>query len=343
MKGVSLSVKSGEFVVLLGPSGSGKTTLLRCIAGLEKPDAGSVFIGGELADGLLPRERDIGMVFQSYALFPLMTVKDNIAFPLKVRGMKQEEIDAKVKQVADRLGIPNLLGKFPKQLSGGEQQRVAIGRAIVRDVSVLLMDEPLSSLDAPLRAQLRTELKTLQRELGTTVIYVTHDQVEAMTLADQMGVVDSGVLLQYGSPKELYSHPLSSFVARFVGTPGSNLVHVVASRRGGALFLQAEGTQFVLPPTQALATAIPDGGKYILAIRPEGISLSRSKGKDSFQATVRLIEPLGSSTVLDVVTGKVQLKVLVAPSFNTSVGEALWGSFDPETAHLFDEAEDSPV
>src|ERR1700730_6142767 len=237
---VSLKVTSGTFAVIIGPSGSGKTTLLRCVAGFEKPDSGSIFIDGIPITDLPPRERDIAMVFQSYALFPLMTVHDNIAFPLKVRNVPKAEIDARVKQVADLLVIKNILEKKPNQLSGGEQQRAALGRAIVRQPNALLMDEPLTSLDAPLRAQMRTELKRIRRETKMTAIYVTHDQAEAMALADMIAIMSEGKLMQYGPPLDVYAKPNHQFVAGFAGNPPTNVVNARFSVDGGGGVLKVD-------------------------------------------------------------------------------------------------------
>ncbi len=240
---VSLDIPDGRAVVLLGPSGCGKTSLLRCIAGLEKPDSGRVLIDGNLVNDFTPRERDLSMVFQNYALFPLMSAYDNIAFPLKIRGKSQSEISNRVKEVANILRIENLLDKFPRQLSGGEQQRVAIGRAISREPKAFLLDEPLSNMDAPTRVQLRTELKRIQKELSVTTIYVTHDQSEAMALADKIGVMKSGGILQYESPDDVYLNPASTFVAGFIGSPPMNLADVESCWRFCFFFTERSGNQ----------------------------------------------------------------------------------------------------
>ena len=239
--GVSIKVTSGTFTVILGPSGSGKTTLLRCVAGFEKPDSGTISIDGKPVTDLPPRERDLAMVFQSYALFPLMTIHDNIGFPLKIRNVPKAEIDARVKQVADLLVIKHILDKKPNQLSGGEQQRAALGRAIVRQPNALLMDEPLTSLDAPLRAQMRTELKRIRRETQMTAIYVTHDQAEAMGLADMIAIMSGGRLMQYGRPLDVYSKPENSFVAGFVGNPPTNILTARFSVDGNEGTIKIDG------------------------------------------------------------------------------------------------------
>lgn len=340
---VSLSVKSGELVVLLGPSGSGKTTLLKCIAGLEVPDQGDVFIDGERVNDLPPRERDISMVFQSYALFPLMTVSQNIGFPLKVRGESDDAIERRVKEVGELLGISKSMESSPKGLSGGEQQRVAIGRAIVRPTKALFMDEPLSSLDAPLRAQLRADLKSLQRELGLTVVYVTHDQVEAMALADKMGVINSGRMLQFGSPREVYDRPSSSFVARFVGTPGANLIEVAFDSTGDSPALRGPGVTFAVPDQLASQLRGKEGLALTLAVRPESVILSPTRTPSSFGASVELVEDLGATKILDVKAGQTLLRVLVPLDFKASPGDVLWGSIDFGRAGLFEADGDTPI
>ena len=219
LNGMDIAIESGEFLVLVGPSGCGKSTLLRCIAGLEQPTAGAIYIGDDRVDGLAPRDRDVAMVFQSYALYPHMTVRENMGFALKLRKQDVQTIARSVDEAAEMLGLTQLLDRFPRELSGGQRQRVAMGRAVVRRPRVFLFDEPLSNLDAALRGQLRIELKRLHRELGTTMVYVTHDQVEAMTLADRIAVLDGGVLQQFDTPTEIYANPSNRFVAGFMGTP----------------------------------------------------------------------------------------------------------------------------
>lgn len=340
---VSLSVGTGEFVVLLGPSGSGKTTLLRCIAGLETPDSGEVFIGDEMVNSLSPRERDISMVFQNYALFPLMSVRDNIGFPLKVRGRPRQEIDEGVKSISQKLGISKLLDRAPRQLSGGEQQRVAIARTLIRRTNALLMDEPLSNLDAPLRAQLRTELKALQKEFGMTILYVTHDQVEAMTLAGKIGVMSSGRLLQYGLPLDVYGRPTSPFVAGFVGSPAANLIEVSLTRSGGSTNLDSPGLHVVLPPGLSAKVVSRPEGKYLFAIRPEDINPRNSQSAGTVECVVELVEPLGGSSILDLRVGSSMIRAVVDPSFKASVGDRVWMDVDFEKARLFDARTDELV
>jgi len=249
--GVSFEVKDGEFVILLGPSGCGKTTTLRCIAGLETPDEGEIYIGDRLVNDLPPKDRDIAMVFQSYALYPHMTVYDNLAFPLKMRKYPKDEIDKRVKEVARLLRIEDLLDRKPRQLSGGQQQRVALGRALVRNPQVWLMDEPLSNLDAKLRVYMRAELKKLQKDLGITTIYVTHDQAEAMAMGDRIAVMDKGKILQYDEPHVVYEKPANIFVAGFLGSPPMNFVDATIVERDSQIILDAG--VFELPTSTGLS------------------------------------------------------------------------------------------
>src|SRR6058998_2735933 len=246
IRGVDVAIGDGEFVVLVGPSGCGKSTLLRMIAGLENITSGEIHIGERLVNDLPPKERDVAMVFQNYALYPHMTVAANMAFSLRLRGAGQEEIDARVKRAADILGLGTYLGRFPRQLSGGQRQRVAMGRAIVRDPQVFLFDEPLSNLDAKLRVQMRTEIKELHQRLKTTTIYVTHDQIEAMTMADKIVVMHDGLVEQIGAPLELYDRPQNLFVAGFIGSPAMNFLKGAIRANGGLEFLSESGIRLPL-------------------------------------------------------------------------------------------------
>jgi len=342
---VSFSVANGEFVVLLGPSGCGKTTLLRCVAGLEKVDKGDVFLGPERANDLLPRDRDLAMVFQGFSLFPIMSVRENIAFPLKVRGVSQQASDARVVEVAKILGIEGILDKSPKAISGGEQQRVAIGRAIAREPKAFLMDEPLSSLDAPLRAQLRSELKRIQKEIGVTTLYVTHDQAEALALADKIGVINKGTLLQFGSPQTVFQTPSSAFVARFVGDPQANIVNVSLRSSGGAYSLQGEA--FSVPISLETGKALEakakagDEPQIQISIRPEDIEIATTSA-GSLGGTVFLDEPLTLYRVITVHLGDagidkgLRMKVLVGRDVKLDVGKPVWLKFNPAKFHYFD-------
>src|SRR5471032_1338924 len=267
VKDVDLEIRDKEFVVLVGPSGCGKTTTLRMVAGLEAITSGEICIDDTIVNDVPPMDRDIAMVFQNYALYPHMSVASNMAFGLKMRKFDKADIEARIKRAADILGIENLLGRKPRQLSGGQRQRVALGRAIVRDPKVFLFDEPLSNLDAKVRVQMRVELKKLEERLGTTAIYVTHDQVEAMTLGDRVVVMKDGWVQQVGEPLELYNQPANKFVAGFIGSPAMNFVDVMISEAGGALWADAAGLRLKVPPHMAHRVNGRNGGKATVGIR----------------------------------------------------------------------------
>lgn len=341
VNGVSLKVESGTFTVILGPSGSGKTTLLRCVAGFEKPDSGKISIDGTDVTELPPRDRDLAMVFQSYALFPLMTIHDNIGFPLKVRNAPKAEIDARVKEVADLLVIKHLLEKKPNQLSGGEQQRAALGRAIVRRPNALLMDEPLTSLDAPLRAQMRTELKRIKRETGITAIYVTHDQAEAMGLAEMIAVMSQGELMQYGPPLEVYSKPKNSFVAGFVGNPPTNILNAQFSLggSGGVLKVDQAAIQIDASTAKTLRDKVGDAAEVLVGIRPEDVKVFTSRKSESdLEIVVESIEPLGSSSVISSLVHDKIFRFVLPPEQAVAPGNHLWLEWDPSKMHIFDKS-----
>lgn len=337
--GVSIKVTSGTFTVILGPSGSGKTTLLRCVAGFEKPDSGTISIDGKPVTDLPPRERDLAMVFQSYALFPLMTIHDNIGFPLKIRNVPKAEIDARVKQVADLLVIKHILDKKPNQLSGGEQQRAALGRAIVRQPNALLMDEPLTSLDAPLRAQMRTELKRIRRETQMTAIYVTHDQAEAMGLADMIAIMSGGRLMQYGRPLDVYSKPENSFVAGFVGNPPTNILTARFSVDGNEGTIKIDGASVRLdaPTAAMLRQKVGDGAEVLVGVRPEDIDEFMSRKSESdLEIVVESIEPLGSSIVISSLVDDKIFRLVLSPEKSVGPGHHLWLNWDPKKMHFFE-------
>ena len=285
--GVDIAIADGEFVILVGPSGCGKSTLLRMIAGLEKISGGDIVIGDRVVNQLPPKERDIAMVFQNYALYPHMTVAANMAFSMKLRGAPQAEIDQRVDKAAQILGLGELLERYPRQLSGGQRQRVAMGRAIVRDPQVFLFDEPLSNLDAKLRVQMRAEIKELHQRLKTTTVYVTHDQIEAMTMADKIVVMNDGVVEQIGEPLDLYDNPRNLFVAGFIGSPAMNFLKGSIRRNGGDATVEtADGVALPLAPS----TAGSDGQAVVYGVRPEHLKLS----DQGVPATVTVIEPTGS-------------------------------------------------
>jgi multiple sugar transport system ATP-binding protein len=326
VRGLSLEIPDRELLVLLGPSGCGKTTALRMLAGLEDPDRGDIRIGGKSVVDLEPKDRDVALVFQSYALYPHLSARENIRYPLKVRRIAREEQDKRVDRVAEMLGIGHLLPRRPAQLSGGEQQRVALARAIVREPQVFLMDEPLSNLDAKLRVHTRTELKTLQRELGTTMVFVTHDQAEAMSLAHRIAVLSAGELQQIGTPDEVYDRPANLFVAEFIGSPPMNLLE--ATREPDALVV-AGGWRLPVPPRINGAD-----GELTVGLRPEGIAI----GSDGQPAEVMAVEPFGSEVIVDVRVDGAALKLRAAPDVRPGAGTTIHLRADPAAVRVFDRA-----
>jgi multiple sugar transport system ATP-binding protein len=327
VKGVSLTVKDGELLVLVGPSGCGKSTTLRMIAGLEEVTEGNLAIGGRRMNDVPPKDRDIAMVFQSYALYPHMTVRENMGFALKMRGTARTEIDARVAEAAQMLDLEGLLDRKPKALSGGQRQRVAMGRAIVRRAQVFLFDEPLSNLDAKLRVQMRAEIARLHQRLGTTIIYVTHDQVEAMTLADRIAVMHQGIVQQLASPLELYDHPANRFVAGFIGSPAMNFAGAVASNGEVAAF----GVSSPLPERLRSFS-----GTCVAGVRPEHLSETPSPGAIALPFLVELVEPLGSETYLSGAAGaETRLVARVGPRTPARPGARISLHFPPDKLHLF--------
>jgi multiple sugar transport system ATP-binding protein len=333
---VSFEVNDSELLVLLGPSGCGKTTTLRCIAGLEEPDEGDIYIEDRLVNDIHPKDRDVAMVFQSYALYPHMTVFDNMAFPLKMKKNPKDAIETKVKKTADLLQIPHLLDRKPKQLSGGEAQRVALGRAIVRDPKVFLMDEPLSNLDAKLRVHMRSELKRLQKDLGVTTIYVTHDQVEAMTLADQIAVLHNGVLQQIDNSYNIYHNPANIFIGGFIGSPPMNFIECSLIEKEEICFLDGGPCSFPLP--KAVSDIVKEkalDSELTLGIRPQDFILGNEPTEDlCVAAEVYVLEPLGSEIIVDLKVGELLLKAEMA-HFDGSVGDQVWLGFQPDKIHIF--------
>jgi multiple sugar transport system ATP-binding protein len=334
---LSLEVKDKEFLVLLGPSGCGKTTALRCIAGLETPEEGEIYIGDRLVNDLDPKDRNVAMVFQSYALYPHMTVFDNLAFPLENAKVPAEEIKSRVQQVARLLRIEALLNRKPGQLSGGQQQRVALGRAIVREPQVFLMDEPLSNLDAKLRVYMRAELKKLQKELGVTTIYVTHDQVEAMTMGDRVAILNEGVLQQIGFTDDIYFHPSNVFVASFIGSPPTNLFDCNLIE-GVPCTLDAGEFRYPLPEHMAKAAKECTSGVCILGVRPQDVLVYKDAKRKKGLIKVRLevTEPLGDRQILNLRVGEYLVKAMVDPDFKAEMGDELWISFPIDKIYLFD-------
>jgi multiple sugar transport system ATP-binding protein len=338
VKDVNLHIPDKEFIVLVGPSGCGKSTTLRMVAGLEEITSGEIHIGNRVVNDLPPKDRDIAMVFQNYALYPHMTVYDNMAFGLKMRKFPKAEIQQRVREAAEILGIQDLLRRKPRQLSGGQRQRVAVGRAIVRHPQVFLFDEPLSNLDAKLRVQMRVELKRLHDRLETTAIYVTHDQVEAMTLGDRVVVMKDGWIQQVGEPLELYSRPRNRFVAGFIGSPSMNFLDVTLGEVGGAMWAEAPGLRLRLPPDRVQRLAGKRGQGVTLGIRPE--DLRPAPGSDAAdltaEAVVDVVEPLGSEILLDARIGSTTVVARVDPSVRVRVHEKIRLGFVPERMHFFD-------
>jgi len=332
---LDLEVKDKDFVVLLGPSGCGKTTVLRCIAGLETPDEGEIYIGDRLVNSLEPKERDIAMVFQTYALYPHMTVFQNLAFPLENAKMPAAQIKEKVDETAKLLKIDNLLGRKPKQLSGGQRQRVALGRAMVRAPQVFLMDEPLSNLDAKLRVYMRAELKKLQKEVGSTTIYVTHDQVEDMTMGDKVAILNEGALQQIDHATDIYFHPVNSFVAGFIGTPPTNFFDCTLTREEPYSF---DAGPFKYPVPEYLQEKAKEWSSSLtLGIRPQDVMVHvKAKGKGMIKATLEIDEPLGDRQVLDLKVGEYLVKALVLPDFKAALGDDLWIEFPSDKIYVFD-------
>ncbi len=328
MHGVSVDIDDGEFVVLVGPSGCGKSTLLRMLAGLEEISDGTISIGDRVVNDVLPKERDIAMVFQSYALYPHKTVYDNIGFPLKMAKTPAREMEEKVTKAADILDLTKYLKRYPKELSGGQRQRVAMGRAIVRDPQVFLFDEPLSNLDAKLRVTMRVEIKELHQRLGTTIVYVTHDQIEAMTMADKIVVMRDGRVEQIGSPLDLYDNPENTFVAGFIGSPSMNFVHgKIASEDGRKVFASDGGLKLPMPETTA-----QEGQDVTYGIRPEHILI----GDGGVPMEVVVVEPTGSETQIFARSGKDLIDALVKARINARPGSQLGFLIDPTDVHLFD-------
>lgn len=323
--GVSIDIADGEFVTLVGPSGCGKSTLLRMIAGLESISGGKIAIGDRTVNDLPPKERDIAMVFQSYALYPHMTVAENMGFSLRLRKTSKGEFDASVRRAASILGLESLLDRYPKQLSGGQRQRVAMGRAIVRDPAVFLFDEPLSNLDAKLRVQMRAEIRSLHQSLKTTTVYVTHDQIEAMTMADRIVVMHDGIVEQVGPPLELYDRPANMFVAGFLGSPAMNFLRGKATTDGRSVAL---GTGHSIP----LPSTLRGGQDVVLGVRPEHVTLDGG----GLPATIKVVEPTGSETHLMAELAGQEVTAVIKERYAADPGGKIGLSFDKDRVHIFD-------
>ncbi|HYD96416.1 MAG TPA: sn-glycerol-3-phosphate import ATP-binding protein UgpC [Noviherbaspirillum sp.] len=323
--GISIDIADGEFIVMVGPSGCGKSTLLRMVAGLEEISGGQIVIGERVVNQLEPKDRDIAMVFQNYALYPHMSVYENMAYGLKIRGFSRGDIDSRVQKAARILELGALLQRTPRQLSGGQRQRVAMGRAIVREPAVFLFDEPLSNLDAKLRVQMRLEIQKLHRTLGTTSLYVTHDQVEAMTLGQRMIVMNAGRAEQIGTPAEVYGRPATTFVAGFIGSPPMNLLH---GRIDGGRFELGDGAAIALPPLPAALA----GRECILGVRPEHLVL----GTPGVRMQVEMVEALGADVLVHGISGGQRLVLRAPAGTQVAAGQAVEAGFDAASLHWFD-------
>jgi ABC-type sugar transport system ATPase subunit len=341
VRDVSLDIRDGEFMILLGPSGCGKSTTLRMVAGLESVTRGTISIGGHIVNDVDPADRDIAIVFQNYALYPHMTVAQNLAFGLKLRRVARNEIERRIARIAETLGIGELLGRKPRELSGGQRQRVALGRALVREPKAFLLDEPLSNLDAKLRASMRTELIKLHRQLGTTIVHVTHDQVEAMTMGQRICIMRDGIVVQTGAPMAVYREPVDTFVAGFLASPPMNLLNgrLEPAPRGG-LAAAVGGVSLSLPEAQASLAHQHAGGEVIVGLRPEDFHLSSERGQP-VDAHVVAIEVLGPEVILVASLGhpgNPEIMIRCPRGFTARPDERLTFHYDPREIHLFDAA-----
>lgn len=342
---INLEIKNEEFFVLLGQTGAGKTTSLRCIAGLDRPDEGSIYFDGERINDFIPAERDVAFVFQSHILYPHLTVYQNMAFPLYPREMPEEEINRRVNDIAEMLHIGHLLQRKPNRLSGGETQRVGLGRAMVRHPRLFLMDEPISNLDAKLRAEMRAEIKWRQRQLKATTLYVTHDQIEAMSMADRIAVLDRGCIQQVGTPTDIYQSPANLLVASFIGNPSINLIPCNFAIADESTMLTLIGKPQIEIKDKRITHALSESSvssKLILGVHPEDVVVSSEQDVGSIAAEVYGFEPLGAETIVDILLGKneegtdVIVKARIAPTHDVRIGQKIWMSFVPERIHLFD-------
>ncbi len=340
IKDLNLVVEDNEFIVLLGQSGCGKTTTLRAIAGLETIDEGDILIDGQPVQHLKAADRDIAMVFQSFSLYPHMTVFENIAFPLRATRMNRSDLDSQVREIAKVLRIVHMLDKRPSALSGGDMQRVAIGRALVRRPKALLMDEPIGALDAILLEEMRAEIKRLHMRQGSTTIYVTHDQVEAMALADRIVIMHEGVLQQVGTPSEVYAYPANLFVAQFVGSPVMNVAAASVTQAGSGASVRVDGADegFAFPPELLSRLEAKRGvsGQLSLGIRPEGVLIAHEAGEGFMPVEAHIIEPLGSFDIVDLTVGSQFLRARTRSGFVGKAGDRVFARIDPRQAHFFD-------
>ena len=332
---LNLTVEHGELLVLLGPSGCGKTTTLRLIAGLENQDEGDIYFDNMLVNDMSPKDRNVAMVFQDYALYPHMTAYDNIAFPLRNRGYSESDIKKKVLEVAEMLGIKELLDRKPRQLSGGQKQRVALARAIVREPNVFLLDEPLSNLDAKLKTQMRAELRKLQKSLGVTTVYVTHDQAEAMSIGDRIAVMKDGKLLQVGTPEEVYENPKNMFVAGFIGSPSMNFIKCIVKLRNGFYVLDCGDFKVNLSYERSREVDILEGEEVILGVRPEDITILPERSSNAISASIELIEPLRPDMLIHLRIGNIKIVARSLSSLPWKPNDYVSVSFNLRKLHIF--------
>ncbi len=336
----NLTIEDSEFIVLVGPSGCGKTTTLRCVAGLEEPTEGEVYIGDRVVNGVPPKDRDIAMVFQNYALYPHMDVYNNIAFGLKLRKLPKDEIDERVNRTAELLGIHGKLDSKPKELSGGQRQRVAVGRAIARNPKVFLFDEPLSNLDAKLRVQMRAELQELHHNLETTSMYVTHDQVEAMTLGNRVAVIDEGVIQQYAAPQQIYDHPSNKFVAGFIGSPSMNFLDARISEEDGNVYVEGDGFKLLLPDKISGQVEGLHGKDVTFGVRPEDLTAEQTVHEPdetkSFDTHVLVTEPLGDEIIVHTEVGDQEIVAQLSPRVEIEPHQDVTLFADMDYIHIFD-------
>lgn len=353
LDGVNLDIRDQEFFVLLGQTGAGKTTTLRCIAGLDLPENGAIYLDNQQINHLTPAERDVAFVFQAHILYPHLTVYENMAFPLYPRGLSEDEISDRVTEIASMLHIEHLLQRKPNQLSGGETQRVGLGRAMVRRPQLFLMDEPISNLDAKLRTEMRAEIKWRQRQLETTTLYVTHDQIEAMSMADRVAVLEAGRVQQVGTPTEIYDHPANLFVAGFIGNPSMNLIPCQFATSGEGAYLELVGGHRIPVKDERIThTLTASGGdrNLVLGVHPEDLLINTEHSPENIPVEVYSFEPLGAETIVDVSLGKneaggdIILKSRVGLTFvgnndrcSLQIGQTLWMTCVPERIHIFDE------
>ncbi|WP_058486845.1 ABC transporter ATP-binding protein [Defluviitalea phaphyphila] len=334
---LNLSIKDGEFVALLGPSGCGKTTTLLMLAGIYKPDEGEIIFGDQVVNDIPSKDRNIGICFQNYALYPYMTIAQNIAFPLKLRKIDKKIIDNKVKEIASSFHVDSLLSRFPNQISGGQQQRVALARALVKEPKILLLDEPLSNLDSRLRISMRAEIKKIQKDLGITTVFVTHDQTEALSMCDKIAVMNKGVLQDFGTPEELYNMPKNLFIAKFIGNPPMNFMDVVYIRENGKVILKEETFQIQLPEEIYKKFEEKQNGKeLILGIRPENMKLT-SQEENTIKGEIYVVEPLGRDKLVNVKIGNDKIiKIIASQDYKGNMGDKVFIELDLDNIHLFD-------